>query len=321
MSLPLEGLLVADFSQVLAGPLAAAMLADLGALVIKVERPRVGDDTRRWGPPWTENSSSYFEAANRSKKSIELDLSDPKDQQLARELARRADVLLENYREGSLARKGLGYDQVAVQNPRIVYASITGFGSRGGKDLPGYDFIVQAVGGLMSITGTPGEPMKVGVAVVDVLTAKDAVIGILAALRAREPDGTGQRVEVNLLSSLLGSLANQASAYLATAITPASMGNRHPSIAPYETLAARDGHLAICCGNDGQFRRLTEVLGIPGAADDMRFASNGARVANREDLVQVLEAATRGRHRRRVDHTAGLRGRARWTGRLHRRCF
>jgi formyl-CoA transferase len=172
-----------------------------------------------------------------------------------------------------------------------VYASITGFGSRGGKDLPGYDFIVQAVGGLMSITGTPGEPMKAGVAVVDVLTAKDAVIGILAALRAREPDGTGQRVEVNLLSSLLGSLANQASAYLATAITPASMGNRHPSIAPYETLAARDGHLAICCGNDGQFRRLTEVLGIPGAADDMRFASNGFRVANREDLVQVLEAA------------------------------
>ena len=192
------------------------MLADLGAIVIKVERPRVGDDTRRWGPPWTDNSSSYFEAANRSKKSVELDLSDPKDLQLARELARRADVLLENYRDGSLARKGLGYDQVAAENPRIVYASITGFGSRGGKDLPGYDFLVQAVGGLMSITGTPGEPMKAGVALVDVLTAKDAVIGILAALRAREPDGTGQRVEVNLLSSLLGSLANQASAYLAT---------------------------------------------------------------------------------------------------------
>jgi formyl-CoA transferase len=291
MSLPLEGLLVADFSQVLAGPLAGTMLADLGALVIKVERPRVGDDTRRWGPPWTDNSSSYFEAANRSKKSIELDLSDPKDRQLARELARRADVLLENYREGSLARKGLGYEQVAAENPRIVYASITGFGSRGGKDLLGYDFLVQAVGGLMSITGTPGEPMKTGVAVVDVLTAKDAVIGILAALRAREPDGTGQRVEVNLLSSLLGSLANQASAYLTTAITPASMGNRHPSIAPYETLAASDGQLAICCGNDGQFRKLTVVLGIPGAADDMRFASNGARVAHRDDLVQVLEAA------------------------------
>jgi crotonobetainyl-CoA:carnitine CoA-transferase CaiB-like acyl-CoA transferase len=291
MSLPLEGLLVADFSRVLAGPLAATMLADLGATVIKVERPRIGDETRQWGPPWTNNSSSYFEAANRSKKSVELDLSDPEDLQLARELARRADVLLENFLEGSLARKGLGYDPVAADNPRIVYASITGFGSRGGKDLPGYDFLVQAVGGLMSITGTPGEPMKVGVALVDVLSAKDAVIGILAALQARERDGIGQRVEVNLLSSLLGSLANQASAYLATGNAPASMGNRHPSIAPYETLAARNGHLAVCCGNDQQFRRLTVVLGIPSTADDVRFRSNSARVANRDDLVQILEAA------------------------------
>jgi crotonobetainyl-CoA:carnitine CoA-transferase CaiB-like acyl-CoA transferase len=291
MSLPLEGLLVADFSQVLAGPLAAAMLADLGAIVIKVERPRVGDDTRQWGPPWTYNSSSYFEAANRSKKSVELDLSDREDLQLAQELARRADVLLENYRDGTFARKGLGYDQVAGENPRIVYVSITGFGRQGGKDLPGYDFLVQAVGGLMSITGTPGEPMKAGVALVDVLTAKDAVIGILAALRARESVGTGQRVEVNLLSSLLGSLANQASAYLATGNAPVSMGNRHPSIAPYETLAAKDGHLAICCGNDEQFRKLTLVLGIPDTADDVRFASNGVRVTNRDDLVVVLESA------------------------------
>ena len=286
----MEGLLVADFSQVLAGPLAATMLADLGAIVIKVERPRVGDDTRRWGPPWTDNSSSYFEAANRSKKSVELDLTDPEDLKLARELVRRADVLLENYRDGSLARKGLGYDQVAAENPRIVYASITGFGSRGGKDMPGYDFLVQAVGGLMS-TGNPGEPMKAGVALVDVLTAKDAVIGILAALRARESDGTGQRVEVNLLSSLLGSLANQASAYLATGNPPASMGNRHPSIAPYEALAAKDGYLAICCGNDEQFRKLTTVLGVPSIADDVRFVSNGARVTNRDDLVQLLQAA------------------------------
>jgi crotonobetainyl-CoA:carnitine CoA-transferase CaiB-like acyl-CoA transferase len=291
MNLPLEGLLVADFSRVLAGPLAAMMLADLGANVIKVERPRVGDDTRHWGPPWTDNSSSYFEAANRTKKSVELDLSGLGDLQLARELARRSDVLLENYRDGSLARKGLGYDQVAAENPRIVYASITGFGSRGGKDLPGYDFLVQAVGGLMSITGTPGEPMKVGVALVDVLTAKDAVIGIMAALRAREHNGTGQHVEVNLLSSLLGSLANQASAYLATGNPPASMGNRHPSIAPYETLAAKDGYLAICCGNDEQFRKLTTVLGIPSTANEVRFASNGARVTNRDNLVQVLEEA------------------------------
>jgi len=156
LSLPLEGLLVADFSRVLAGPLAATTLADLGATVIKVERPGVGDETRQWGPPWTDNSSSYFDSANRSKKSVELDLSDPQDLQLARELARRSDVLLENYRAGTLERKGLGYDQVAGENPRIVYTSITGFGSRGGKDLPGYDFLVQAIGGLMSITGTPG---------------------------------------------------------------------------------------------------------------------------------------------------------------------
>ena len=211
MSLPLEGLLVADFSQVLAGPLAAAMLADLGALVIKVERPRVGDDTRRWGPPWTENSSSYFEAANRSKKSIELDLSDPKDQQLARELARRADVLLENYRDGQPGAQGPGLRP--GRSPRTL-ASCTppSPGSAvEGKRPARVRLPRQAVGGLMSITGTPGEPMKAGVALVDVLTAKDAVIGILAALRAREPDGTGQRVEVNLLSSLLGSLANQAS--------------------------------------------------------------------------------------------------------------
>ena len=291
MTLPLEGLIVADFSRVLAGPLAAMMLADLGAIVIKVERPRVGDETRQWGPPWTDNSSSYFEAANRSKKSIELDLSEPGDLQLALELARRSDVLLENYRDGSLARRGLGYDHVAAENPRIVYASITGFGSRGGKDLPGYDFLVQAVGGLMSITGPPGEPMKVGVALVDVLTAKDAVIGILAALRRREAEGIGQRIEVNLLSSLLGSLANQASAYLATGNPPTSMGNRHPSIAPYETLAAKDGYLAICCGNDEQFRKLTTVLGIPSTANDVRFASNGDRVTNRDNLVQVLQEA------------------------------
>ena len=291
MTLPLEGLIVADFSRVLAGPLAAMMLADLGAIVIKVERPRIGDETRQWGPPWTDNSSSYFEAANRSKKSIELDLSEPGDLRLALELARRSDVLLENYRDGSLARRGLGYDHVAAENPRIVYASITGFGSRGGKDLPGYDFLVQAVGGLMSITGPPGEPMKVGVALVDVLTAKDAVIGILAALRRREADGIGQRIEVNLLSSLLGSLANQASAYLATGNPPTSMGNRHPSIAPYETLAAKDGYLAICCGNDEQFRKLTTVLGIPSTANDVRFASNGDRVTNRDNLVQVLQEA------------------------------
>lgn len=292
MSGPLEGVLVADFSRVLAGPLATATLADLGAEVVKVERPGTGDDTRHWGPPWSVDSSSYFEAANRSKKSVELDLADPADLAVARELAARCDVLVENFRAGSLDRLGLGYDAVAASNPGVVYTSITGFGSRAGADLAGYDFLVQAVGGLMSVTGPPGEPTKVGVALVDVLTSKDAVVGILAALRARDQrGGRGQRVEVNLLSSLLGSLANQASAFLATGEAPAAMGNQHPSIAPYETLRASDGQLAVCCGNDRQFTRLAEVVGAPGLADDPRFATNADRVAHRDALVDALEAA------------------------------
>lgn len=298
MTLPLEGLLVADFSRVLAGPLAAATLADLGAEVIKVERPGAGDDTRHWGPPWTTTpggtSSSYFESANRSKKSIELDFADPADLAIARELADRCDVLIENFKTGSLDRHGLGYDAVSGRNPGVVYASITGFGSKEGADLAGYDFLVQAVGGLMSITGRPDEPTKAGVALVDVLTSKDAVIGILAALRAREVIGHGQHVEVNLLSSLLGSMANQASGYLTTGTAPAAMGNQHPSIAPYETLRAKDGHVAVCCGNDGQFGKLTEALGVPAMAADQRFATNGDRVKNRESLVQILEDALAG---------------------------
>lgn len=289
MSLPLAGVLVADFSRVLAGPLAASTLADLGAEVIKVERPGVGDDTRRWGPPWTETSSAYFESVNRSKRSVELDLADPTDLRLAQELAGRCDVLLENFRTGTLERHGLGYADVAAKNPGVVYASVTGFGSDEGAHLPGYDFLIQAVGGLMSITGTPEEPTKVGVALVDVLTSKDAVVAILAALRARDHLGRGQHVEVNLLSSLLGSLVNQASTYLTTGRAPGRMGNQHPSIAPYETLAAKDGHLAVCCGNDGQFRRLLDVLGRPTLADDPRFSQNAERVAHRTVLVQLLE--------------------------------
>jgi crotonobetainyl-CoA:carnitine CoA-transferase CaiB-like acyl-CoA transferase len=287
--MPLAGIVVADFSRVLAGPLAAATLADLGADVIKVERPGVGDDTRHWGPPWTQASSSYFECANRSKRSIELDLDDPDDLEVAHQLANRCDVLIENFRSGTLKRRGLGYDAVAHRNPAVVYASISGFGSLGGAEMSGYDFLVQAVGGLMSITGDSDEPMKAGVALVDVLTSKDAVVGILAALQARARIGRGQLVEVNLLSSLLGSLANQASAYLTTGTAPERMGNRHPSIAPYETLLAKDGHVAVCCGNDTQFRRLVEVLGASSLADDPRFLSNAERVANRAELVECLE--------------------------------
>lgn len=293
--LPLDGIVVADFSRVLAGPLATAMLADLGAAVVKVERPGSGDDTRQWGPPWTEHGSSYFASANRSKLSVTLDLADPDDLAHARRLARHADVLVENFKDGSLARHGLDHETVAAGNPGIVYCSITGFGSAGGAALPGYDFLVQAVGGLMSVTGEPGgDPTKVGVALVDVLTSKDALAGILAALRVRDRTGLGQRVEVNLLSSLLGSMVNQASAYLATGAAPGRMGNQHPSIAPYETLHCRDGLVAVAVGNDGQFARLADALDRPDLAADPRFVGNGARVENRAALVAALEEALAG---------------------------
>jgi formyl-CoA transferase len=287
---PLDGILVADFTRVLAGPLATMTLADLGAEVVKVERPGTGDDTRQWGPPWTEQGSSYFECVNRSKQSITLDLRSASDRATARALAARADVLVENFLTGTMDRLGLGYDEMAALNSRLVYCSITGFGSGAGASLPGYDFVVQALGGLMSITGdAEGEPTKTGVALVDVLTGKDATIGILAALQERERSGRGQRIEVNLLSSLLGSLANQASSYLTTGSAPTRMGNRHPSIAPYETLRCADGMLAIACGNDGQFARICAVLDRPDLAEDQRFSTNSSRVRHRLDLVEALE--------------------------------
>jgi crotonobetainyl-CoA:carnitine CoA-transferase CaiB-like acyl-CoA transferase len=292
MAGPLDGVLVADFSRVLAGPLCTVNLADLGATVVKVERPGAGDDTRSWGPPWSAASSTYFESVNRSKLSVALDLKDPADHALALELATRADVLVENYRPGALERHGLGYEQVRSANPGIIYCSITGFGASAGADLMGYDFVVQAVGGLMSITGEPdGQPTKAGVALVDVLSGKDATIGVLAALASRRRTGQGCRVQVNLLSSLLGSLVNQAQGYLETGAAPARMGNRHPSIAPYETLLCRDGLLAVACGNDGQFVRFAAVIGVPQMSTDSRFVTNSARVTHRGELVAALESA------------------------------
>ena len=292
MAGPLDGVLVADFSRVLAGPLCTVNLADLGATVVKVERPGAGDDTRSWGPPWSAASSTYFESVNRSKLSVALDLKDPADHAIALELATRADVLVENYRPGALERHGLGYEQVRSANPGIIYCSITGFGSDAGADLLGYDFVVQAVGGLMSITGEPdGQPTKAGVALVDVLSGKDATIGVLAALASRGRTGQGCRVQVNLLSSLLGSLVNQAQGYLETGAAPARMGNRHPSIAPYETLLCRDGLLAVACGNDGQFVRFAAVIGVPQMSTDSRFVTNSARVTHRGELVAALESA------------------------------
>lgn len=291
-ALPLDGVLVADFSRVLAGPYATMLLADLGATVIKVERPGTGDDTRSWGPPWTAHSSSYFESLNRGKRSVTLDLSATGDRESARELVSRADVLVENFRVGALARYGLDYDSAAATNPALIYASISGFGSADGANLPGYDFVVQAAGGLMSITGQPdGEPTKVGVALVDVLTGKDAALGVLAALRQRESTGAGQHVEVNLMSSLLGALTNQLGGYLATGTPPAPMGNQHPSITPYETLRCADASLAVAVGNDAQFTTFSQILGLAELATDERFSTNKARVAHRAELVARLEEA------------------------------
>ncbi|HEY4614128.1 MAG TPA: CoA transferase [Citricoccus sp.] len=287
---PLEGVLVADFSRVLAGPLCTMTLADLGARVIKVERPGAGDDTRSWGPPWSATGATYFESVNRNKESVCLDLAGPEDQVLARELALRADVLVENFKPGGLERLGLGYAELSAENPGLVYASISGFGASGGRDIPGYDFIVQAVGGLMSITGeADGSPYKAGVALVDVLTAKDATIAVLAALRAREHTGRGSHVQVNLLSSLQGALANQAQAFLGAGVVPGRMGNAHPSIVPYQLLECADGPLAVACGNDGQFARLAGELGAPELAQDERFRTNSARVEHRGELIPRLE--------------------------------
>lgn len=289
-SRPLDGLLVADFSRVLAGPLATMTLADLGSRVIKVERPGRGDDTRSWGPPFSATGSTYFESVNRNKESVCLDLTDAADLELARALALKADVLVENFKPGGMSRLGLDYDQLLPDNPGLIYASITGFGSAGGKDLLGYDFLVQALGGLMSITGAAtDDPTKVGVALVDILTAKDATIGILAALAQREKTGRGRRLEVNLLSSLQGALANQAEAFLGAGVVPTRMGNAHPSIAPYETLDCADRPLAIACGNDSQFARLGQVLGLDSLATDDKFSTNKARVHNRAELVRTLE--------------------------------
>lgn len=292
---PLAGILVADFSRVLAGPLATMTLADLGARVIKVERPGTGDDTRQWAPPSSKTGPTYFESVNRNKESITLDLADPGDLELARELARRADVLVENFKPGGFAALGLGYESLAEENPGLVYASISGFGSAGGRDLPGYDFIVQALGGLMSITGDPeGDPYKVGVALVDVLTAKDATIGILAALSACASSGWGRRIEVNLLSSLQGALANQGQAYLGAGVVPNRMGNDHPSIVPYQLLATADAPLAVAVGNDAQFARLCSAIGAPALAVDPRFVTNSARVRHRRDLIPLLESGLAG---------------------------
>lgn len=286
----LDDLVIVDFSRVLAGPLATMVLADLGATVIKVERPEVGDDTRAWGPPYGDDgTASYFLSVNRNKSSVALDLRDRADLETVRGLVANADVVVENFRPGVMDRLGLGYEQLSATDPSLVYCSITGFGRDAGAGLPGYDLLVQAVGGLMSITGEPdGEPQKVGVALVDVICGLFAATGILAALRHRQRTGTGQRVEVDLLSSLLAALVNQASAVTTANTVPQRLGNAHPSIAPYEVLPCADGSFVLACGNDRQFAQLAAEIGKPELAGDPRFATNTQRVANRAALRAEL---------------------------------
>ncbi len=289
----LDGLLIADFGRVLAGPYATMMLADLGAEVVKVEQPGTGDDTRTWGPPFDERGvATYYLSVNRNKRSEALDLRAADDLASAKELAGRADVVVENFLPGGMDRLGLGYDAVRAVNPGVVYCSITGFGQH--SALAGYDLLVQAVGGLMSMTGpAPGEPIRAGVAVVDVLTGLHATVGILAAVRHRDRTGEGQRVDVDLMSCLLSSLVNQSSGYLLAGTVPQAMGNRHPSLVPYEVFAARDKPLVIACGNDRQFRCLTSVLAREDLAQDERYATNTARVNNRDELVPLLNTLLR----------------------------
>jgi crotonobetainyl-CoA:carnitine CoA-transferase CaiB-like acyl-CoA transferase len=282
---------VLDFSRVLAGPFATMMLADLGATVIKVERPGSGDDTRSWGPPYdSSGQATYFQSVNRNKTSVALDLGAPADLAAARSAALEADVVVENFRPGVMERLGLGPRGLCAANPRLVFCSITGFGSGGGAALPGYDLLIQAVGGLMSITGDPGgEPQKAGVALVDILAGLFASVGILAALRHRDRTGLGQLVEVDLLSSLLAALANQGAAFTAGGKIPARMGNRHPSIAPYELIPCADRELALAVGNDRQFAALCTIIGVPDLAGQARFATNPDRVEHRDELRVVLE--------------------------------
>ena len=291
MSGPLRGVLVADFSRILAGPYATMLLADLGADVVKVEAPG-GDDTRGWRPPVRDDVSTYYLAVNRNKRSLVLDLTDPGDLTLAHRLADRADVLIQNFRPGALRRFGLDHDTVTARNARLVYASISGFGAAGGADLPGYDLMVQAAAGLMSLTGdADGPPYKAGVAVFDVIAGLHAAVGILAALRHREETGRGQHVTVDLLSSALSGLVNHTGAHVAGGAAPHRMGNAHPSIVPYEPLPTADGELVVIAGNDGQFRTLCRVLGVPELAGDARFRRNADRTAHRDELRPLLVAA------------------------------
>ena len=301
----LSHLRVLDLSRILAGPWAGQMLADLGADVIKVERPGVGDDTRGWGPPWLKDEqgadtevAAYYLCANRNKRSITIDITQAEGQALVRQLAAQSDVVLENFKAGGLAQYGLDYDSLKVVNPRLVYCSISGFGQDGPfAPRAGYDFLIQGLGGLMSITGRPdGEdgsgPMKVGVALTDILTGLYATNAVLAALAWRERSGEGQYIDMALLDVQVACLANQAANYLATGHSPQRLGNAHPNIVPYQDFPTADGYMILAIGNDAQFARFCEVAAAPELAADVRFATNRARVGNRSVLIPLLKKLT-----------------------------
>ena len=298
---PLAGIKVLDLSRVLAGPWASQTLADLGADVIKVERPGVGDDTRSWGPPWHTNAqgeqlSAYFIAANRGKRSVTIDMATTEGQALVRDLAQRSDILIENFKVGDMQRRGLDYASLQGLNPRLIYCSITGFGQTGPyKERPGYDFMIQGMSGLMSITGEPDAksndgPQKVGVAVADVLTGLYATIAILAAVQERQRSGLGQSIDMSLFDVMAASLANQASNYLVSGVAPDRLGNSHPNVVPYQTFATLDGYIIVAVGNDSQFRKLSAAIGKPSLGEDPLYLSNALRVAHRESLVVEIQA-------------------------------
>ncbi|MHB9061857.1 MAG: CaiB/BaiF CoA transferase family protein [Desulfobacteria bacterium] len=291
MSGPLEGVRILDLSRVLAGPFCTMILGDLGAEVIKVERPAGGDDTREWGPPFASGESAYYLCVNRNKKSVALDLKSPKGIAAVRALAARSDVVIENFRVGVADKLGLGYDALAEGNPGLVYCSVTGYGQTGPyRDLPGYDFIAQAMSGLMSVTGEPGgEPMKLGVATVDLTTGMYAAVAILAALRRRDSTGVGQRIDLALMDSALSWLANVGENHLVSGEVPGRFGNAHATIVPYQVFRSKDGYLAVGIGNDRQYRKFCEIAGARELSSDERFSTNPERVRNREALIPLLE--------------------------------
>jgi glutaryl-CoA transferase len=305
---PLSHIRVLDLSRVLAGPWAAQNLADLGAEVIKVERPGAGDDTRGWGPPWLKDGagretreSAYFLSVNRNKKSVTLDIGKPEGQAIARELAAQCDVLIENYKVGTLARYGLGWEALHALDPRLVYCSVTGFGQDGPHaHRPGYDFVFQGMGGLMSITGErdgqPGAgPQKVGIAITDVLTGMYASLAICAALSHRERSGKGQYIDCALLDTIVAFNANQIVSWFVSGHIPIRWGNAHPQVVPYEAFATSDGHIILAVGNDGQFKRFCQVAGCPELAEEKRFATNSQRIVHRAELIPIVAGIMRTR--------------------------